>query len=488
MPRQRHDDRRPAQDASFYHLADVTIGTQCCQGTACFVARRRNPMRWAEAQACDPRVYCLGRCFAGPAAAGDQSRPAVEIACDTAVILGRISRAPSPGLSDYRADAGYQGLARALSSGPEAILGEVDTSGLRGRGGAGFPTARKWRAAHAQPDGPRVLVVNADEGDPGAYIDRYLLEDDPHAVLEGMAIAALAVGAERAYIYVRREYPRALATVRAAVAEAESAGILGDALLGDGPPLTVTVVEGKGSYLCGEETALLNALEGRRPMVRARPPYPAQSGLNGVPTVVNNVETLAAVPWILRNGGTAYARLGSGTSKGTKVVSLNSLFRRPGLYEVEFGIPLREIVEGLGGGLVDGQLRGVIVGGPLAGVIPPHLLDVSFTFDDLRRIGAEVGHGGIVAFDDTTPIGELVRHVFRFGAYESCGACTPCRAGAARVEQLFSGDLDEAGHAEWQATIRALAATSLCGHGTGLAEFARSVMAYYGQDLESCRA
>lgn len=488
MPIPRHDDRRPPQGESFYHLADVSIGTQHCQGTACFVARNRNPARWAEAEASEPRVYCLGRCYAAPAAADDLSRPAVQIACDTPVVVDRVSRGASPHLSAYRDERGYEGLARALALGPEATLAEVETSGLRGRGGAGFPTGRKWRAAHYQPDGRRVVVVNADEGDPGAYIDRFLLEDDPHAVLEGLAIAALTVEADRGYIYVRREYPHALAAVRAAVAEAEGAGILGDALLGHGPPLTVSVVEGKGSYLCGEETALLNALEGRRPMVRARPPYPVEHGLHGLPTVVNNVETLAAVPWILRHGGTAYAAMGSGTSKGTKAVSLNSLFRRPGLYEVEFGIPLREIVEGLGGGLVDDHLRGVIVGGPLAGILPPALLDVPFAFDDLRRLGAEVGHGGIIAFDETTSIGELVHHVFRFGAYESCGACTPCRVGTARIEELFSSYLDEAGRHEWQATVRALAATSLCGHGSGLAEFARSVIAHYGKELDSCHA
>lgn len=223
-------------------------------------------------------------------------------------------------------------------------------------------------------------------------------------------------------------------------------------------------------------------------MVRARPPYPVQHGLNGLPTVVNNVETLAALPWILRHGGTAYAAMGAGSSRGTKVVSLNSLFCRPGLYEVEFGIPLREIVEGLGGGLVNDHLRGVIVGGPLAGIIPPELLDVPFTFDALRGLGAEVGHGGIIAFDDTTPIRELVRHVFRFGAYESCGACTPCRVGTARIEELFSGPMDDDANTEWAATVRALAATSLCGHGTGLAAFARSVMVHYGEDLDSCRA
>jgi NADH:ubiquinone oxidoreductase subunit F (NADH-binding) len=484
MPGQRHADRRPPQGESFYHLADVTVDTQCCQGTACFVARHRNPARWTEAEASEPRVYCLGRCYAAPSAADDVSRPTVEIACDTSVVLDRVARGASPHLSAYRDDAGYEGLARALSLGPEATLAEVESSGLRGRGGAGYPTGSKWRATQVQPSGPRVVVVNADEGDPGAYIDRFLLEDDPHSVLEGLAIAALTVGANRAYIYVRREYPDALAAIRNAVAEAESAGILADA------SLSVTVVEGKGSYLCGEETALLNALEGRRPMVRARPPYPTQHGLFGLPTLVNNVETLAAAPWILRHSGTAYAALGFGTSRGTKAVSLNSLFRRPGLYEVEFGISLREIVEGLGGGLVNDHLRGVIVGGPLAGILPPELLDVSFGFDELRQLGAEVGHGGIVAFDDATSIGELVHHVFRFGAYESCGACTPCRVGSARIEELFAPAraLGLADRDEWQTTVRALAATSLCGHGSGLAEFARSVITHYETELESCHS
>lgn len=476
---------RSVDGESFYHLADVAITGQPCQGTACFVARRRNPERWDEAERAEPRVYCLGRCYAAPAAADGTSHPSIETACDTPVVLRRLARGAGTELRAYLDDGGYEGLTRTLRVGPEATLDEVEASGLRGRGGAGFPTGRKWRAARAQPAGPRVVVVNADEGDPGAYIDRFLLEDDPHAVLEGLAIAAVAVGADRAYIYVRREYPAALAAVRKAVAEAEDAGVLGD------PPLSVTVVEGKGSYLCGEETALLNALEGRRPMVRARPPYPVEHGLFGLPTVVNNVETLAAVPWILRHGGTAYAAMGLGTSRGTKAVSLNSLFRRPGLYEVEFGIPVREIVDGLGGGLADGELRGVIIGGPLAGALPPHLLDVPFAFDELRRLGAEVGHGGVVAFDENTSVAELVHHVFRFGAFESCGACTPCRVGAARVEGLFreaaaGRRLADVDRNDWRATVRALAATSLCGHGSGLAEFATSVMTHYPEELESC--
>ncbi|WP_418001597.1 complex I 51 kDa subunit family protein [Mycobacterium sp. PDNC021] len=390
-------------------------------------------------------------------------------------------------LNSYRNGGGYRGLARALTIGPDATLAEVERSGLRGRGGAGFPTARKWRATRAQPAGPRAVVVNADEGDPGAYIDRVLLEGDPHAALEGLAIAAFAIGAQEAHIYVRREYPLALAAIRKAVAEAEDAEILGKALLSEGPPLSVTVVEGKGSYVCGEETALLNALEGRRPTVRARPPFPTEHGLFGAPTVVNNVETLVAVPWILQNGGDAYAAMGYGTSRGTKVVSLNSLFRRPGLYEVEFGTPVTEIVDGLGGGLAEGELKGLLIGGPLAGILPPQLLDTPLAFDELRSVGASVGHGGVVAFDDNTSIADLVHHVFRFGAYESCGACTPCRVGAARVEEMFAPGAS-ANPTEWRSIVHALGATSLCGHGSGLAEFARSVIAHYGTELAACNA
>jgi len=471
---------------SFYHLADVVVDQQPCQGTACFVARQRDSQRVAEAECTEPRMYCLGRCYAAPAAACDDSKPRIEIACGTTVILSRVAQGAKSDLNSYRNNGGYRGLARALTIGAEATLGEVEQSALRGRGGAGFPTAHKWRATRAQPAGPRSVVVNADEGDPGAYIDRILLEDDPHAVLEGLAIAAFAIGAQEAHAYVRREYPIALAAIRKAVDEAEEAGILGKSLLGEGPPLSVTVVEGKGSYICGEETALLNALEGRRPTVRARPPFPTEHGLFGVPTVVNNVETLAAVPWILHNGGHAYAAMGYGTSRGTKAVSLNSLFRRPGLYEVEFGTPITEIVDGLGGGLVDGGLKGLLIGGPLAGILPPHLLETPLAFDDLRRVGAGVGHGGMVAFDHSTSILDLVHHVYRFGAYESCGACTPCRVGAARVAEMFAPGAS-VNQTEWRSIVDALGATSLCGHGSGLAEFARSVIAHYGTELAACR-
>jgi NADH:ubiquinone oxidoreductase subunit F (NADH-binding) len=474
---------------SFFHLAGVPLTDQVCQGTACFVARHRDPRRWAEGESAEPRVYCVGRCYLSPAAATDDARPHVEVDAGEAVVLGRVAAGGSPALDAYRSDGGYRGLERALALPKEDVVGEVEASGLRGRGGAAFPTGRKWRAALDQDAAVKYVVANADEGDPGAYIDRVLLEDDPHAVLEGLAIAAVAVGAQEGFVYVRKEYPAARARLEAAVAEARDGGVLGPALLGAGPAFDVTVVEGEGSYVTGEETALLNALEGRRPGVRARPPFPVEHGLFGCPTVVNNVETLAAIAWILRHGGAAYAAKGTPTSPGTKVVALNSLFRRPGLYEVELGLPVRDVVERLGGGLADGELAGVLIGGPLAGVLPPRLLDTPLAFEELRAVGCELGHGGVVAFDGHTSIAELAHHVFRFGAYESCGTCTPCRVGAARVEAVFRAALEAPPLAataatEWREIVDVLAATSLCGHGTGLAAFARSLMVHYGTELD----
>lgn len=475
---------------SFFHLADATIDHQACQGTACFVARHRDPVAWASAERCEPRVYCLGECYAAPAMAPVETRPHVEIDVPEPVVLGRVAVGGAPTLEAYRADGGYAALEAVIAMTPGAVIAEVEASGLRGRGGAAFPTGRKWRASRAEDADRRYVVANGDEGDAGAYIDRMLLEDDPHAVLEGLAIAAYATGATAGYIYVRKEYPKAHARIAAAVADARQAGVIGGPMLGVGPIFDVEVVEGQGSFVCGEETALLNALEGRRPEVRVRPPYPTQRGLFGRPTVVNNIETLASIPWIVSRGAAAYTSMGTATSAGTKVVSLNSLFRRPGLYEVELGVTVREIVERLGGGLTDGDLRGVLVGGPLAGVLPPHLLDTPLCFEAMRAAGCEVGHGGVVAFDDHTSIADLAHHAFRFGAYESCGKCTPCRIGTARIEELLRDAHDDqpdtTARDEWHDIVIALAATSLCGHGTGLGAFARSVTAHYGQELDRC--
>ena len=476
---------------SFYHLGHEPLGDQACQGTACFVARHLHPERWQRATCAEARVYCLGSCHVAPATTREEARPAAQVRAPRAIVLERISSGGARALSDYTRQGGYTALEQALSSTPEALITQVERSGLRGRGGAGFPTGRKLRAVAQAPGAQKYVVANADEGDSGAYTDRYLLEEDPHAVLEGLLLAAHAVGASRGYVYVRKEYPLAACVLHVAVHEAHRAGLLGRHILGSDFSCEISLEVGQGSYLCGEETALLNALEGRRPFVRARPPYPAQAGLLGQPTLVQNVETLVNLPWIARHGGDAYAALGIPGSRGTKVLSLNSLFHRPGLYEVELGVPVRTVVEELGGGLRTGPLKGVLIGGPLAGVIPPHLLDTPLGFEELKAVGASVGHGGVVAFDAHTSIAALVHHVFSFGAYESCGKCTPCRLGARHVERLFArvleaGSVPRAGAGGLGEVVEALRLTSLCGHGTGLGEFAKSVLRYYREEVETC--
>lgn len=394
-------------------------------------------------------------------------------------------------LEVYRRRGGYQALEKALRQSPEKIIRDVEVSELRGRGGAGFPTGRKWRAVLGMGGlSDKFVIANADEGDPGAYIDRFIIEDDPHRLIEGLIIAGYAVGARQGYIYLRNEYPQAHPILQVALSEAQGEGLLGERVLQTDFSFDIGIVSGQGSYVCGEETALIRSIEGRRPEVMPRPPYPTESGLFGKPTVVNNVETLANIPWIVSHGGDAYRSIGFSKSRGTKVVSLNSLFNRPGLYEVEFGIPVRKIVEELGGGLKTGEIKGAIIGGPLAGVIPPALFDTPLGFEELRAIGASVGHGGIVAFDRHTPIADLVHHVFSFGAYESCGKCTPCRLGSRRIEEIFDRVL-QAGAAsihekdELDEIASALVSTSLCGLGTGLGEFARSITRYYSRELEA---
>ena len=477
---------------SFYHLGDVDLEDRSCQGLACFAARHLDAARWREATAVEPRVYCLGKCYAAPASGGDDpGRPHVEVAVPQAIVLERVAAGGARTLDAYRAGRGLTALEQAMAAPPQHIVEEVQASRVRGRGGAGFPTGSKMRAVLEEEATPKYVVCNADEGDPGAYIDRFIMEDDPFAVLEAMAIAAHAVGADWGYIYLRREYPAALTSLEGAIAAARREGVLGSDVLGRGVlSFDVEIVVGDGSYVCGEETALLNSIEGRRPDVRVRPPYPGSRGLFAQPTLVDNVETLVNIPWIVRNGGAAYAALGRGESRGTKAVSLNSLFVRPGLYEVELGTPLRRIVDDLGGGLRSGELAGVIVGGPLAGVISPELLDVPLTFEDLHDIGAALGHGGVVAFDEHTTIAELVHHVFGFGSYESCGKCTPCRVGSAESETMFAEALANGRTAgtrpSFDAIVNAMGATSLCGHGSGLAEFARGVARNFPEELESC--
>ncbi len=475
-PGHRH---QPGKDVdSFYHLVGCDLRDRPCDGTACFVAG-------GGRDAHQPRVYCLGRCFAAPARGLDRARPRIEVHSREPIVLGRLAKGGDGSLASYRSAGGGAALEKALAHEPGEVIGAVEASGLRGRGGAAFPAGRKWAAvaASATPD-EKFIVANADEGDPGAYVDRFIMEGDPHALIEGMTLAAYAVGARRGWIYLRHEYPFAKEALDRALAEARAAGLLGDDILGRGFHFDIEVFVGHGSYVCGEETALLRSLAGLRPEPTIRPPYATERGHLGRPTLINNVETLATVPWIVEHGGGAYRALGFAQSRGTKALSLNSLFARPGLYEVEFGMPVRQIVEELGGGLRRGQLKGVIIGGPLAGIIPPHLLDTPLAFEELRAIGAAVGHGGVIAFDETTSIAALVHHVLVFGSYESCGKCTPCRLGSRRLEEIFARP--DMPSDEVRELIAALRCASLCGHGTGLGEFADSALRYYGKELEPC--
>ena len=380
-----------------------------------------------------------------------------------------------------------------MGSGPEAwetwaeivstadrdrVSREVATSGLRGRGGAGFPASVKWGSAAESPsDGPRYLICNGDEGDPGSYIDRLLMERDPHRVLEGVALAAFAARATHGFVYVRSEYPRARDALRAAVADARADGHLGESVHGTGISFDIDVFEGAGSYVAGEETSLIHSMEGLRGEVSTRPPFPTERGFLNRPTVVNNVETLCAVPWIVARGGDAYAGLGAGDSRGTKVVCLNERFRNPGAYEVELGIPLRHIFDVLGGGLREGGgLRAVQVGGPLGGFISASQLDVPLSFEALREIGADLGHGSIVAVDDGVSGEELFEHVWRFAASESCGTCAPCRIGTQRG--LEAARAARAGKAmpadDYAALLRILERGSLCAFGRSVPQAVRS--------------
>ena len=477
---------------SFYHLSGCSLSGKACQGTACFAARHLNPERWAQAIAEEPRVYCLGQCFVGPSMGNEDAHPNVEIHSRIGIVLERLVRGGARTLQAYTAQGGYRAFEQSFAGTGKEIVDAVEVSGLRGRGGAGFPTGRKWRAVAQQESPQKFVVANADEGDPGAYIDKFLIEDDPHALIEGMLLGGYAVGARKGWVYLRKEYPRAEEILRAAINEARAAGFLGERVLGCDFDFDLELVVGEGSYICGEETAMLRSIEGRRPEVMARPPYPTEHGLFGKPTLIDNVETLVNVPWIVAHGGEAYRALGFSESRGTKVVSLNSLFVNPGLYEIEFGGTVRHVVEEIGGGLRNGAaIKAVMIGGPLAGIIPPHMLDTPFSFEELHAIGASVGHGGIVAFDESTSIPELVEHVFSFGAFESCGKCTPCRIGSGRIEKIFrdivkSGAMRAATFSEFERLVRALKWTSLCGHGGGLGEFAESVLRYYRDDLASC--
>lgn len=336
-------------------------------------------------------------------------------------------------LDDYRAHGGYRGLARAIEIGPEAVVDEVFQSGLRGRGGAGFPTGIKWKTVAQTVAAQKYIVCNADEGDSGTFADRMIMEGDPFVLIEGMTIAGIAVGATKGYIYCRSEYPLAIAVLKEAITAAKRGGMLGRRVAGSDYMFDLEVRSGAGAYVCGEETSLLESLEGRRGLVRAKPPLPAHQGLFGKPTVINNVLSLATVPIVLDRGAAHYKDFGMGRSRGTMPIQLAGNVKHGGLYEVAFGITLGELVNGIGGGTASGRpVRAVQVGGPLGAYFPPALLDTPFDYEAFAARDGLIGHGGIVVFDDTVDMVKQARFAMEFCAIESCGKCTPCRIGSTR--------------------------------------------------------
>jgi formate dehydrogenase iron-sulfur subunit len=336
-------------------------------------------------------------------------------------------------LDDYRAHGGYKGLERALAMPAADVIAAVAQSGLRGRGGAGFPAGIKWKTVADMPAGQKYVVCNADEGDSGTFADRMIMEGDPFVLIEGMTIAGIAVGATLGYVYIRSEYPHAVAALDKAIVLARRAGLLGEHIADSTMAFDIEVRVGAGAYVCGEETALLDSLEGKRGVVRAKPPLPAHRGLFGRPTVVNNVLTLASVPAILEKGADFYAGFGLGKSRGTMPIQLAGNIRYAGLYETAFGVTLGELVDDIGGGTRSGRpVRAVQVGGPLGAYFPRSLFHLPFDYEAFVKAEGLIGHGGVVVFDDTVDMARQARFAFEFCAIESCGKCTPCRIGSTR--------------------------------------------------------
>jgi len=342
-------------------------------------------------------------------------------------------------IQDYIAMGGYSAIVKCLATmTPQGVIYEIGTSGLRGRGGAGFPTGQKWGLVARAHGKPKYIVANLDEGDPGVFANRTLAEADPHAILEGMLIAAYAIGAEKGYLYIRSEYPLAIQTLQKAIAQAKSISLLGDNVLDTGFKFDVELRFGAGAFVAGEETAILASVEGRRAMPRPRPPYPANSGLWGKPTLIQNVETLANIPIIIQNGGAWFSKIGTPRCTGTKCFSLTGKTNNPGLIEVPMGITLREVVFDIGGGVPEGRkFKAVLVGGPSGGCLPDTLLELPVDYDSLTRVGAIMGSGGIVVLDDESCMVDTAKFFTEFCVEESCGRCTPCRAGLIRVKEVF---------------------------------------------------
>jgi bidirectional [NiFe] hydrogenase diaphorase subunit len=466
------------------------------------------------------RVGCLGLCAAGPLVevpetgelfrkvspddVGDvvvrlkeahaaETKPALEpfFSRQHRVVLENCGRVDPESIDDYVSRRGYHALNRAvIEMTPQHVIDEISKSGLRGRGGAGYPTGLKWSTVAKQPGGPKYVVCNADEGDPGAFMDRSVLESDPYRVLEGMAIAAYAVGASHGFVYCRAEYPLAVQRLKAAIHRAEKAGFLGRGIAGSTFDFTVELRLGAGAFVCGEETALIASIQGGRGTPVPRPPFPAASGLRGRPTLINNVETFASVPVVVREGGEAYAQVGVGKSRGTKVFALAGRIVNGGLIEVPLGIRLRDVIFEIGGGVPEGRkFKAVQTGGPSGGCLPEELLDMSVDYESLLAAGSFMGSGGMIVMDDTSCMVDVARYFMDFCREESCGKCVPCRVGTTELHMLLTkiaeGRATMADLEQLEKVGAMVRDTSLCGLGQGAPNPVFSTLRYFRDEYLS---
>jgi NADH-quinone oxidoreductase subunit F len=424
--------QRAGPDAARLVLAPVEVGHLLEAVTLDPIPLRNSPESGAEMAEADP-----GSAGAADPNAQDPFVPQLAGDRDSLRLLRRLGHVDPLSLDSYRAAGGYGMLRRAVAAGPLGVIREVKDAKLLGRGGAAFPTAVKWEAVTANPVRPHYVVCNADESEPGTFKDRVLMEQDPYALVEALTIMGYACGAEQGYIYIRGEYPLAEARLQAAVEAARTRGLLGPDVMGAGFAFDIEVRRGAGAYIAGEETALINSIEGKRAEPRNKPPFPAQSGLFGKPTAINNVETLLCVLEILRIGGAEFARIGTKDSTGTRLFCLSGCVERPGLYEYEFGVTLREVIDAAGGVRGGRPVHAVLLGGAAGVFVGPDALDVPLTFEGVRAIGATLGSGVVLVLDDTVDVAVLLQRIARFFRDESCGQCVPCRVGTVRQEELI---------------------------------------------------
>jgi NADH-quinone oxidoreductase subunit F len=472
-----------------------------CNGSSCMTAGTQTALKEKLLQHYNEseigEMCCLGRChenssfhIAGHNYSGNAIDNIVSLKKESKTVFDKYNVASCgtpvltssfPGTKEY-----YSILADALKKSSDELLNELKISGLRGRGGAGFPIAIKLDGCRKENSQQKFIVCNADEGDPGAYSDRYLLEEQPHSVLLGMMIAGYITGADTGVVYIRGEYPEAITITQQAIDELDKQTLLGKNILNSGFNFNFKVIGAQGAYICGEETALLSSIEGQRPEVRVRPPYPVQQGLFNKPTVVNNVETLACIPWVIKNGGKKFASIGVGKSIGTKLISLDGFFNKPGIYEVDMGTPLSVVVNELGGGFRS-PVKAMHIGGPLGGLVPVEKInDLTVDFESFSQHGFLLGHASVVCIPNDFPIIKYLEHLFQFTAHESCGKCFPCRLGSTRGAEM----LKKAQESDYKIDrtllddlVETLEIGSLCALGGGLPLPIKNALQYFDKEL-----